>query len=258
MADWVAIKFFYATMLGSAGSTFTATSTATGDFDVDYLYSMFETSFWEATTSANQQLDYDAGVGNTKTADYLVILGHNLATVGATIVLQYSDGAGYTNAFTPIVVTVDTVLAKEFSGAGAHRYWRLDISGGMSAAPSIAIAIWGDKTEIGFARASYDPKGFEEEVSRNITAGGFPAGIHEYFSEREFSIPLSKIDEATYAKLLAWREISGAQQLFVAWETANNPDDVFLVYPVGKFHCPFTNGGLYRRTTLNFRGRKAA
>lgn len=261
MATWVAIKLFYATMLGSTGSALTTSeAAATGDYDVDYIYNMLEVGSILTANANDQHIEYDAGVGNSETADYLVILGHNLLTADALVSLEYSDAGTWTGEETVVVApftpTSDGVVLKEFTKTTAHRYWRVLMTS-LSEAPNITLCIWGNKTELGFARSSYDPKGFEEQVSRNITTGGVTAGIHEAYTEREFSISLTKMDDAKYQELLTWRETSGAQQVIVAWETANNPDDAFLVYPVGKFDCPFTDGGLYRRTTLNFRGRKA-
>jgi hypothetical protein len=47
------------------------------------------------------------------------------------------------------------------------------------------------------------------------------------------------------------------KQFYVAWETANNPDDIFLMRSDGDFNNPLTNGGAYRDITINLKGRKA-
>ncbi len=261
MATWVAIKFFYATMLGLTDSVLTTSEVAaTGDYDVDYIYNMLEVGSILTANANDQHIEYDAGVGNTETADYLVIHGHNLFTADALVSLEYSDAGDWTGEETVVVAaftpTSDGVVLKEFTKTTAHRYWRLKLTS-LSEAPLITLCIWGNKTELDLARSSYDPLSFQEQTTVNLTTGGVTAGIHEAYVEREFSISYPKMTDEIYQKLLAWRETSGAQQIFVAWETANNPDDVFLVYPVGRFHCPFVVGGLYRSTTLNFKGRKA-
>ena len=65
MAVWAKVKFFYETMLGSAGSTLTATSTeADNDHDVDYIFNWLETNMWKAEDSGiadPQYITYDAG-----------------------------------------------------------------------------------------------------------------------------------------------------------------------------------------------------
>ncbi len=91
MAQWEKIKFFWKTMLGSVGSTLTASSTAQG-FDVKNIYNMLERDMWKAANAASPiYITYDAGAGNTVSADYFAILGHNLATVGASVTLQRSS-----------------------------------------------------------------------------------------------------------------------------------------------------------------------
>jgi hypothetical protein len=159
-------------------------------------------------------------------------------------------------AFANTEVLSDGTLLIEFASQ-TERYWRVRISNAASPV-FMTLCMLGEKTELDLARSSYDPLSFQEQATVNITTGGVTAGIHEAYVEREFSLAFAKMDDTLYQKLLAWREASGAQQIFVAWETANNPDDVFLVYPTGRFHCPFISGGLYRTTTLNFKGRKAA
>src|SRR3990172_13005583 len=104
MATWAKFKFFYDTMLGSTGSSLVATTTATGDYLAAYIYNMLETNMWKAAnTTTPMYLTYDAGSGNTKTADYLAIIGHNLNTIGASTTHQYSTDnftAHINNTFT--------------------------------------------------------------------------------------------------------------------------------------------------------------
>lgn len=65
MATWAKVKFFYQTMLGSTGSTLTATSTeADNDYDVDYIFNWLETNMWKAEDSGiadPQYITYDEG-----------------------------------------------------------------------------------------------------------------------------------------------------------------------------------------------------
>ncbi|MBI5344760.1 MAG: hypothetical protein HZB83_05410, partial [Deltaproteobacteria bacterium] len=51
MSAWAKIKFFHDTMLGSAGSTLTATSTASGDYSAAYLYNMREVNSGKAANT---------------------------------------------------------------------------------------------------------------------------------------------------------------------------------------------------------------
>src|SRR3972149_6831962 len=166
---WAKPKIYYDTMLGSAGSALTASSTATGDYNASYLYNWLEVNSWKAANAtAPMYITYDAGAGNTKQADYLAILGHNLKAVGATIVLQYSTdnfASDINDAFTAFAPSAETVILKEFTNPGAKRYWRLKITGTLSAAPYITLCVWGNKTELDYATASFDP--YQQEVKAN-------------------------------------------------------------------------------------------
>src|SRR3990172_5387949 len=150
MSQWAKFKFFFDTMLGSTGSALAAGSTASGDYSAAYLYNMLETNLWKAAdTTSPVYITYDAGAGNTKQADYLAIIGHNLFSAGATIALQYSTdnfASDINDAFTAFAPSADTVILKEFT-AVAKRYWRLKITSTLSAAPYMAICVWGLKTE---------------------------------------------------------------------------------------------------------------
>ena len=64
-------------------------------------------------------------------------------------------------------------------------------------------------------------------------------------------------DSTLYGKVSDWIDRNGMKQFFVAWENANNPDDVFLMRPDGRYNNQLTNGGLYRDITINLKGRKA-
>ncbi len=258
MATWEVVKFYYQTMLGSAGSTLTATSTLAGT-DVANLYNMLEGDRWEAADSTSPQyITFDAGAGNTANADYIAIIGHNLKTVGATIALQYSSTgawAGEEVTVATIVPAADTVLLQEFVAPGAQRFWRLKITG-QTAAPKMAICIWGMRTELDFARASFDPNAEEVKANINIGDTGYLLGIHQRFIERSMKLVFKKATQALYDKVKSWWDTSGPGNFFVAWEHGNNPNDVFLMRPDTRFNNPLVKGGLYREITINLRGRK--
>jgi len=259
MATWEVVKFYWQTMLGSTGSTLTATSTLSGTA-VNNIFNMLEGDRWEATdTTSPQYLTYDAGAGNSFDADYLAILGHNLNTIGATVALQYSaTGAWAGEEVTVFLVapTADTVFLQEFTAPGVQRYWRLKISGTLTAAPKMAICIWGLKTSLDYARASYDPNAEDVKANVNLSDTGYLLGIHRRWSERSMSLSFTDADSALYSTVKAWWEGNGLNNFFVAWEHANNPGDVFLMHPDPKFNNPLTNGGAFRDITIKLKGRK--
>ncbi len=260
MATWNHIRFYYQTMLGSPGSTLTATTTAAGDYSVNYLFNMMEINSWlAANTTSPCYITYDAGSGNSKTADYLALIGHNLFSAGATVSLQYSDdNTNWSNAFTAFAPTANTVCLKEFTQTSAHRYWRLAITGTLSSAPYLAVCIWGNMTDLDWATTDYDPYGQQEQANVNLSQGGYAAGIHLMYIERQITFNFDDADSTLYGKIKAWRDAVGIGNFFVGWETANNPNDVWLLRrdPSQAFVNPLKTGGAYRNITLNLLGRK--
>lgn len=268
MATWAKVKLLWDTMLGSTGSTLAADSTASGDFDVDYIYNMLEVNKWlSANTTDPQYITYDAGGGNTKSADFLCILGHNLNTVSATVTLQYSTdnfSGDINDIFSAEMPSADTVFLKEFTTQD-KRYWRLKISGAPSAAPFLTLCIWGDKTELDYAELNTDPHAQDVKANVGMTQGGYTSGIHTKSTERSLALRFDGVStpdgwdsdtDNLYNKIFTWWETSGLKNLFVAWETANRAVDVFLMRPDPRFNNPLTRGGAYRNIALNFRGRK--
>lgn len=259
MAAWAKIKFFWETMLGSTGSTLTASSTASG-YDAKNIYDMLETTMWKAgSVTPPQTITYDAGAGNTKTADYIIFLGHNFSTAGASVYIEYSDnGTAWTEAWST-TPTSDKALLAEFTNPGAHRYWRVRLFKSptdFNALPYITICIWGLKTELDYASASYDPDEQETKANVNVSDTGYLLGIHRRYTERSMTLRFEDADSALYAKVRNWWETSGLKNFFVAVDTANRPNDVFLMRPDPKFSNPLKAGGLYRDITVSLKGRK--
>jgi len=257
--EWAKVKFFFDTMLGSAGSTLAATSTATGDYAAAYLYNMLETNMWlSADASSLQYITYDAGAGNVMTADYLAVIGHNLKSAGAAVTLQYSDDAFVAHAwdaFAAFIPVTDGALLKEFSGPGAYRYWRFVITGAATA-PYMTLAIWGVATELDYATASFDPHGVEIKASMNISYAGCVTGVHTRYAERSLTLVFNDADAELYGRIKQWWDTSGLRNFFVAWESANSPFDVWLMRPEARFSNPLKAGGLYRDVTIQLKGRK--
>ena len=264
MPVFAKVKFFYETMLGSTGSTLTATSTeADNDYDVDYIFNWLETNMWKAEESGiadPQFITYDAGVGNTKEADYIVILGHNLNTAGVTVTLQYSTdnfSGDINDAFTGIVVSADTVFSKEFTSQD-KRYWRIKLAGHGATAPYMTLAVWGEATELDYMSSSIDPYADDIKATINRTQGGHVSGIHVKHTMRNFNLTFDSTDITTYDKVRAWRTDHGLQNFFLAWDVDNSPTDVWLMRPSGStFSAPYSAFNTsYRNVNIQLEGRK--
>ena len=116
---------------GTTGTNWTATSTDTGDFDVNNVNTDIVEERWQSAagiTSATLTCDTEIVQGTT--IDTLALLDHNLTT-SAVVTLEGSDNG----AFSPVGyseqlnVQVDNLIhiADVFPTA-QHRYWRLVIS----------------------------------------------------------------------------------------------------------------------------------
>lgn len=257
MAAWAKVKFFWETMLGSAFSTLTASTTAPGNFSVDNIHNMLETNMWMAgQPDGPHYISYDAGPGYLKQADYLAVIGHNLNTTGASVTLQYcSDGINYSDALVPFSPGTDKAFLREFANPGAYRFWRLRIIG-TSAAPYLTICVWGRKTELDYATASFDPYEEERKASVNLSYGGYLAGSHTHYTERSVALRFDDADGLMYGKVREWWEGNGLRNFFLAWESANNPEDIFLMRPDIRFSNPLKAGGAARDITIGLTGRK--
>ncbi|MFQ5442703.1 MAG: carbohydrate binding domain-containing protein [Thermodesulfobacteriota bacterium] len=188
-------------------------------------------------------------------ADYLAIAGHNLGTGTAQVQLQYSDdGASWVGALDTYPPN-NKIFLEEFTSPGLYRHWRVNI---LNAAvnPYMYVCIWGLKTELDYATASYDPHGQEVRADMNLSHGGYLTGIHTRYMERQMTLTFHGAGPSLYASVDAWWETSGLKNFFVGWERANNPDDVFLMRPGAKSYNPFNAGGLYRDVTIKLSGRK--
>lgn len=118
----------YLSMLRLATTTLTDPGTETG-FSIAALSDLKAYEFWKSDQAAAAvDLDIDAGAGGGN-ADYVALVNHNLATLGATVTV-YADGSFPPTtvrqaAFTP---AEDGVTLRLFTAPGALRYWRVRIS----------------------------------------------------------------------------------------------------------------------------------
>ena len=157
MAQWAKPKIFYKTII--PGTSFLAgTTESDGDYDVDYLHNWLEGKFWKASNTSPVNITLNAG--SALASNYIAIIGHNLNTIGATIALEYSTTGAWAgeelDAFPPEAVNSDTVYLKEFD-IETKQYWRLKITGSLSAAPFMSICVWGESVELDYASNPFDP-----------------------------------------------------------------------------------------------------
>ncbi|MCC6502317.1 MAG: hypothetical protein IT362_04165 [Deltaproteobacteria bacterium] len=256
MADWAKIKFYWKSILGAQGCALTASSTFERT-SIANIHSMLETNLWQADTSQGpHHITFDSGAGSARGADYLAVAGHNFNSSGASVKLQYStDAVFYEDAFTAFTPASDRAFVKEFTCPGEFRYWRVILEN-TAAEPFIYICGLGTRTELDYASASFDPNEQEVKGAVNLSHGGYLAGAHSRHIERSMTIRFDDADEALYAKVAEWWEGNRGANFFVAWESANHPEEVFLMRPEARFSNPLKAGGGARDIVLSLAGRK--
>ena len=246
--SWGDVTFLYNTV-----APFVATSEET-DFEAINLSDGLDSTHWTATSTVTQELIYDAGLGNTLTADYMSLgSGHNLS--GATVtVKKSSDAISYVDVVAGFVVSDNKSLAKFFTEI-TTRAVKVIISG-ASVAPYITALHIGSKTELGKA-SLYDPYRRKRKSEINYTEGGRVAGSLINYTERDLQPKFESANDALYTKIDTWWETQGLKLFFMLWEPTNHPTDDFPVIADGdNFNAPFVVSGVLRDISLDLRGLK--
>lgn len=211
---------------------------------------------------SNTASSYHTGGGDwefltvTKTMD-------NAATV-FYIWAQIDTGSQITADFDDMILKVaSSVASTDVSDfvqveANAQRYWRLLIgkNGGLDATPEIKNAIWGDKTELDYVSTSFDPYEQNQKANVNLSYGGYVTGIHEQYKERKVNIQINDADSTLYTKIKNLWDDHGLKNLFVLWESANNPTDAWLMRLAKNHRNPLNDTGVYRNINLELTGRR--
>jgi len=248
---WSKIHFYYAHSLSGLVAT-----TEDANYPVSNILDRLDGTLYKGTSTATHYITYDAGSGNTYTADYYALGGDNLA--GATVVLQYSTdnfSGDINDAFTPFVRSGSDPVVKEFTSQ-AKRYWRIKLTG-LSVAPQIALSHWGPRTELDYADISHDPHAEEFKGNMNVSETGYLTGVHEKYYERQINIGFSSAEDALYQKIRTWWLAIGMRCFFMAWEKTDHSADIWIVRPApGRFKNPLTMGGAYRDINITLLGRK--
>ena len=184
---------------------------------------------WKASTFPNAWIKVDAGAGNTITASILAIMGHNLATIGATFTLDGSDDdASWVTALT-ITPSGDRALAGTFPEA-SYRYWRLLFSGETAAAE---IGIWFLGPYIQFpdyCLPGFDPQ--KKKLTTDTTLGqtGELLGTTRRFTTWDITANFGDMDRDWVTLWITPMENTHyPKPFFWVWDEENHPEDVFLL-----------------------------
>lgn len=210
-----------------------ASSTAAG-YDVLNLRDLRDYTFWKPTAlPATVTVD----CGSNKTADYLAVYNHDLATRGCTIEVHHS-----TDNFAANDVTVDTHAPSDdqpfvrLFASVSRRYWRIRIVNGT--APTLAIALFGNRLEIPSAiREGFDPIG--RELVTQINRSNLGRALGNVLSWRRWRANLTfELVTWTWARD-SWKPAAEAWLESEPWLFAWHPDS----YPKELRHVTMDAGG---------------
>lgn len=182
--------------------------------------------------------------GSAKAADYALLHGHNLGSLGLT-----AEVRGSTDNFGASDVLVDTVspandkpLLRTFNSA-SYRYWRWKFTG--ASAPTIAIApIGAALTFPRHLKKGFDPIGRKLKASTNRSEAGHALGRvieYEEFNER------IRIDNLTWTWTRAnftpaWEAHLRAEPFAFAWDHVDHAAETYLVMAKDQFKTPHSDG----------------
>lgn len=236
--------------------TITSSSEASGwpdDAVIDWFGLHDTSSRWQAGgTTTPQWVKVDLGAGNTASPDTVVIGGHNLSTIGGTVVVQYSSddfSADTNNAFTAVTPSNDKVICRTWT-ATAARYWRVYLTHGsaFTAAPQIGLITLGRRFDFSVGwQPNWDPYDYEPKVSRSKNKyGGALGGNLRHYTKR-FSInyraPGLLETELNPASGLTFdgdfRPHADTKPFWYAWDIDTEDQHVWLCERTSPIETPF-------------------
>lgn len=174
----------YDNRLNDIGAVLSATSTASG-FYVANLKDLRPYTYWKSAITTVQY--YTVDCLSAKSANCLSILGHNFATIGATISLECSSdnfGVVIEVALPGFIPSSDKAILKTFTSQN-YRYWRLKMTG-MTAVPQMAILMIGTKLQFPYPPEAPAPpyaEGIEGRMAKSQK--GHPLGAAILFHPLE-------------------------------------------------------------------------
>lgn len=149
----------YQSLLDSADIAIAATSAASG-YPASAIKSRLTAGGWRPSANGAQYLTFTGSRGHK--ADYLVLAGHNLASKGAVIDLEYHDGTSWLSMLSGHAPVSDSPIMLLFTQREALAYrLRVDVAG--VAYPTIATVLLGARLSlqrgiyVGHNPAPYSP-----------------------------------------------------------------------------------------------------
>lgn len=196
------------------------------------------TTYWSPTAAAGTHtltMTFSAAV----TADYVAVYRHNLATCGASIVLQYSTDAGVTwvGAFVALSPSDNECAVKTFSQQAAT-HWRVVVVTSNASPCFLGVIAFGRKltTYRGMPPGFVVPRHARKNTILNsVTEGGQWAGRSIIARGAATSIEMQHVDRgwvrAHWEPFLRHAEL---RPFFFSWNHADHPGDAAFCWLDGE------------------------
>ena len=224
-------------------TTITPVSEATG-FEKENAYDWFLYDWWKKNGTGVAWVNFD--FGSAVEIQSWGVAGHNFADGTGTLFAQYSTDGTWAG---PDIVSVtqlnsfshDGPVYRVFSSSYTQRYWRILYSG--TGGPYYASQLFlGDALALPHApRLGFvSPKNAaEDDISNNMSDGGFNLGRSVYSEGSKFSIDMSKVDESWVDT--NWQTLYEAirsHAFFYVWDQENRPTEAAFCWTDGKIKNP--------------------
>lgn len=243
-------KFLYDNRFKDAAPA--ASSTAVG-FDVLNLRDWRSFSFWQPTAMP-ATVTVDCGVA--KAADYALLHGHNLGSLGITAEVRAStDNFAASNDLIATTSPANDKPKLLTFASVSYRYWRWNFTG--ATVPKIAIAVIGAALTLPRRlKKGFDPLGRKLKASTNRSEAGHALGrVIEY---EEWNEKL-RFDNLTWTWhrsnfVPAWETHLRSEPFAFAWDHIDHPDETYMVMAKDAFKSPHRDGE-YLDLDLDLTGR---
>lgn len=229
----------------------------------DRIFTLYKMS----TSTSPLDIKTDAGVGNTAVVSYFFAVGHNFKSVGDAPPVGDNNGAvdinfafsdddvAYTTIFSITGVADDRIIARRFTLAAPHRFYRLRVTRASSFIVSIGQVGWGQAVVFPFGMpVGFDPNAETLNARSNISQTGNIVGAAVLFTQRRVSVslelqPSTFVDDATIGGFREFWDKHGQLMkpfLFMwnaenlATDTTFEKDSVFGVIAPGDLGRPLT------------------
>jgi len=200
---------------------------------------------------------YYVTAGASGYADCLAVIGHNLASAGATISVELSTdgGANWSVRLAPFEPASDRALLVPFTSA--YGKYRIKIAS-PTAAPQIAVAMVGARLEFPFPPDTpYTPYVESVEEETQNSKAGHPLGTVVRYFPAEVKPQFSFVDRGWIEEIYRpFREDYSRYRkyFFWAWDIDAYPEQVFYLKDSGKYDPTVSVLAYYDKLRLEFKG----